>query len=116
VGRVTVANRFGFEVGLGMRPYVRYGNPHSLLLDRSKYLRLKPFVHHGAPCLANMKAAERAGWDVEDFPVQHYFRHAGRGTCSRFGYGLSALTLVQYFLSAYLPRRFAQWRSREHGT
>jgi glycosyltransferase involved in cell wall biosynthesis len=106
-GSLSFKNRYGFSIRSEMKYYVRYINPHAMLVDIKKYRQLKPFFHHGAPCIKNMKDAERSGFVVQDFPIQDFIRHEGRGTCSRYGYNLGPMTLVQYFLTDYLPNRLA---------
>jgi len=107
-GSLSLKSRFGFTTRPGTRYYVRYINPHAMLIDGKKYHQLKPFFHHGAPCIKNMKDAEKAGFIVQDFPIQDFIYHEGRGTCSRYGYGLGPMTLMQYILTDYLPNQLAR--------
>jgi len=108
VGSLSLKNRYGFASRPGIRHYVRYINPHAMLIDVKKYRQLKPFFHHGAPCIKNMKDAEKAGFIVQDFPIQDFIYHEGRGTCSHYGYGLGPMTLMQYILTDYLPNQLAR--------
>lgn len=87
VGKRTWMNRRGFDVEESPRatPYLR---PICLMVRRPVYLTLPPFRRHGAPCLANMRAAHRAGLQLIPFPVEDYIEHDGRGTAARHGYGL----------------------------
>ena len=73
-----------------------------MLLEREKYAGLPPFVHHGAPCLRNMREAIKAGFTVSDFPVMDYISHDWRGTAGRYGYGLGATTYLRSLLSLKL--------------
>ena len=69
-----------------------------MLVKRTLYHRLPPFVHHGLPVLQNFRAAAEEGLRVCDFPVQDYVLHHGRGTVSRYGYGLGWRSRVSYLL------------------
>jgi hypothetical protein len=62
--------------------------PLCLLIRRAPYLTLPPFEHHGAPCLANMRAAVAAGFRLADVPIDDCVQHEGRGTAARYGYQL----------------------------
>ena len=75
-----------------------------MLLRRETYLKLKPFFHHGSPGIRNMRQAARAGYILQDFPVQEYLIHQGRGTCSRHGYGLGWKHTVEYLLHSALSK------------
>jgi len=99
VGRLTSMDRYGYETELRSSRVVRYVHPSAMLIDRHKYLRLSGFVHHGSPCLRNMKEAERQGYGVCGFPVHEFVLHYGRGTCSRYGYGLGPRTSIERLLS-----------------
>lgn len=89
VGRLQTKNRFGYDVPPGTWGAIPYGDPHALLLRKSSYLMLPPFAHHGAPGLQNMRQAWRRQQRVMAFPIQQFVQHLGRGTCSRYGYGLN---------------------------
>jgi glycosyltransferase involved in cell wall biosynthesis len=86
-GKKIFMNSRGFDVPPGpeAHPYVR---PICLLIRRAPYLSLPPFEHHGAPCLANMRAAVTAGYRLADVPLDDYVQHEGRGTAGRYGYQL----------------------------
>lgn len=87
VGKKIFMNDRGFDVEEtpGAHPYIR---PICMLIHRERYLELPPFERHGAPCLANMRAAAAAGLALLHLPVEEYVRHLGRGTASRHGYRL----------------------------
>ena len=87
VGKKIFMNDRGFDVDEtpGAHPYIR---PICMLIRRERYLQLPPFERHGAPCLANMRAAAADGLALLHFPVEGYVRHLGRGTASRHGYRL----------------------------
>ncbi len=87
VGKKIFMNDRGFDVQEqpGAHPYIR---PICMLVRRELYLQLPPFERHGAPCLANMRAAQASGFGLIHFPVEEYVRHEGRGTASRHGYRL----------------------------
>lgn len=88
VGRLQTKNRFGYDVLPGTQGAIPYGDPHALLLRKSIYLLLPPFVHHGAPGLQNMRQAWRRQQPVVAFPIHQFVQHLGRGTSGRYGYGL----------------------------
>lgn len=87
VGKKIFMNDRGFDMPEqpGVHPYIR---PICMLVRRDLYLQLPPFERHGAPCLANMRAAAAEGLQLIHFPVEEYVRHEGRGTASRHGYRL----------------------------
>lgn len=98
VGKRIWMNRRGFDQpeGAGV-PYVR---PICMLLRRELYPPLPPFRKHGAPCLANMKAAHKRGLHLVHFPVEDYLTHAGRGTASRHGYRLGLRGKINHLLNS----------------
>jgi glycosyltransferase involved in cell wall biosynthesis len=61
----------------GPHPYV---HPWASMLDRSKYLKLTPFVNGGAPAMRTMLDAEKHGFHFGSFPVRQYIHHIGGGT------------------------------------
>ena len=87
VGKKIFMNDRGFDIleGPGAHPYIR---PICMLVRREIYLQCPPFERHGAPCLANMRAAQASGFELVSFPVEDFVRHEGRGTASRYGYRL----------------------------
>lgn len=70
-----------------------------MLIDRKKYLALPPFIHHGLPVLNNMKEAASRGWRVVQYPIGDDIEHFGRGTATRFGYGLGWRSRLDYLLN-----------------
>jgi hypothetical protein len=70
-----------------------------MLVKRESYLSLPPFVRHGAPCLANMRAAAAQGLTLSNFPVEEYVHHEGRGTASRHGYKLGVRGKINHVLN-----------------
>jgi len=103
-GKVIWLDWFGYEVEGPGRLRFQYVRPCCLLVDREKYLKLKPFIHHGSPGIKNMKHAQRLGYSFFDFPIYDYIHHKGRGTCSRYGYGLGIQHTTQYLLRSFLQR------------
>ncbi len=101
-GRLMLVDRFGFALPAASQGGNRYIHPSSMLLDQEKYATLLPFEHHGAPCLANMRAAARAGFTFSDFPVADYINHDWRGTAGKYGYSLGAKTYLQSLFSLKL--------------
>jgi glycosyltransferase involved in cell wall biosynthesis len=99
VGELRYKNRFGYTYGYATRSghdararpenrrRIPYVHPYAMLLDRAKYLSLDPFVHHGAPCIKNMRAAKKAGYLVRHFPIHDFVIHHAEGTSAHHGYG-----------------------------
>jgi glycosyltransferase involved in cell wall biosynthesis len=63
---------------------IPYVHPHACLMDVAKFRRLPPFTTRGAPAVDTMRAALRAGYTVEDFPVSEYIWHKIGGTRGLF--------------------------------
>jgi hypothetical protein len=62
---------------------IPYLHPRFQLIDIRNYKRFRPYIHHGAPCLATMidiYQRELSAQVLIDFPVDKYVRHTGRGT------------------------------------
>lgn len=86
----------GHKIGMDGRGFdcpltdeaIAYIRPYCMLLRKEIYCALPRFVHHGAPCLENMRAAVAQGYRLKDFPVLDFVIHEGRGTAGRFGYHL----------------------------
>lgn len=93
-GQVTHADSRGFAN--------REGTPVPvsafMMIDRSAYVGLPPFIHHGLPVLQASQAAAALGLSVADFPVERYVEHLGRGTAERFGYGLGWRSRLNYLM------------------
>lgn len=96
VGEIAYKNRFGYTYGYGetaqpeKRGRIPYIQPYAMLIARSTYLRLRPFIHHGAPCIKNMQHAKRLGYAVVPFPVHRYVVHHAEGTSAVHGFGRRA--------------------------
>lgn len=61
--------------------FLAYIHPHAAMYRRSMYVELQAyFEHHGAPCLQNMLAAEKAGFKVKNFQIRDYVKHLIAGT------------------------------------
>ena len=95
VGQIVHVNKRGFAVKAGIPVLV---SAH-MLINRSVYLTLPPFIHHGLPALANFKAASERGLRLESYPISGYVKHFGRGTAERFGYGLGLRSRLDYLLN-----------------
>jgi cellulose synthase/poly-beta-1,6-N-acetylglucosamine synthase-like glycosyltransferase len=95
IGRVNHVNKRGFPAENGI-PIVL--TPY-MILKREVYVALPPFEHHGMPTLKNFSAAQQHGYTVCNFPIQEYIVHKGRGTASRFGYGLGMRGKMEYLLN-----------------
>jgi len=95
IGQVVHVNKRGFAVEDGI-PVLSSAH---MLLKRAVYQELPPFIHHGLPTLYNFKAAAKAGYSVQSFPIQEYVKHFGRGTAARFGYGLGLRSRLDFLLN-----------------
>jgi len=95
IGRINHVNKRGFPAHDGI-PIVL--SPY-MMLRRKMYFSLPPFEHHGMPTLKNFTAAHQQGLPVKNFPIDQYIHHRGRGTASRFGYGLGIKGKMDYVLN-----------------
>jgi glycosyltransferase involved in cell wall biosynthesis len=95
VGMVDNANKRGFLAAGGV-PFTRTAH---MMIRRSMYMNLPPFVHHGQPTLANFRRAAERGYAVRPFPIETYVKHLSRGTAARFGYGLGIRGKMDYVLN-----------------
>ena len=97
-GKKIFMNDRGFDIPEtpGAHPYIR---PICMLIHRERYLHLPPFERHGAPCLANMRAAADEGFSLVHVPVEEYLTHRGRGTASVHGYRLGIRGKLNHFLN-----------------
>lgn len=59
---------------------IQYVHPHAAIYDREKYLSLPPFSHSGAPCITNMREANKRNMRIESFPIDRYVTHLVAGT------------------------------------
>ncbi len=98
IGKKVYMNQRGFDVPErpGAFPYIR---PICMIVRKDIYGQLRPFRHHGTPCLENMRDAIAAGYRLTDFPIFDYISHEGRGTASRYGYGLGIAGKLNYLLN-----------------
>ena len=81
VGVECETDRNGFNTYTGGPGAVRYIHPQSSLYDLQIYATLRPFIHHGAPCIENMIDANVRGLRLVNFPITDYVEHLGGGTC-----------------------------------
>lgn len=70
-----------------------------MMLKRSTYMQLPPFIHHGMPTLENFSAAKTRGFELRNVDIDSYIHHAGRGTASRFGYNLGLRGKLDFLLN-----------------
>jgi glycosyltransferase involved in cell wall biosynthesis len=71
---VTQAND-GCGEPLNEQDILRYLHPSCSMIKRDQYLKLQPFIEHGAPLVYNMKDAQRRDMKVEGYPVEKYVLH-----------------------------------------
>ncbi|NND71862.1 MAG: glycosyltransferase family 2 protein [Rhodothermales bacterium] len=84
VGERFVVNKRGFASRRGKIPVAVSAY---MVLDRMKYGKLPPFIHHSLPVLNNFAAAQRRGWIVEEFKIDEFVHHLGPGTAKHSEYG-----------------------------
>jgi hypothetical protein len=46
-----------------------------------------------------MISAKKRGYNLLDFPIDEYVIHMGRGTSSRYGYGLGLRSIIDFILN-----------------
>ncbi len=102
VGDLVYLNRFGYRVNHKKDYYTPYIRPYCMLIDRKKYLRLKPFIHHGSPGIKNMRHAIQKGYLLGDFPLEQYVHHIDGGTSARYGYHLGLRHKIENILHSFL--------------
>ncbi len=98
VGKTEFLNERGFLVKPNQKR-IRYIRPICMLVRKTLYNALPPFQLHGAPCLANMKEAAERNFGLIEFDIHKFIFHKGRGTASKFGYGLGIRGKVNYLLN-----------------
>lgn len=83
IGSLMLVTRKNYACGppLNKADILRYAHPSFSIYDVKRYRELKaPFVDHGAPCVYNMLAAEKANMAVEYFPIDKYVSHLCGGS------------------------------------
>ena len=87
IGKRGYANRYGYGPISDRERWTYYVHPFAALVDRRKYFRLPPFVHHGAPLYRNMWGATKAGYHLLHVTIEDHVEHHRRTTASVHGYG-----------------------------
>ena len=95
VGRIGTVNKRGFPAQDGTKILI---SAYMMLRTRI-YPKLLPFVHHGMPTLDNFGDAVAKGYRLIGLDMDSYIHHRGRGTASRFGYGLGLRGKIDYALN-----------------
>ncbi len=95
VGRMDTVNKRGFHSNTGTSTVL---SPY-MMLRRKLYHNFPSFEHRGMPTLRNFTAAQRQGYVLKSFPIEKYIAHFGRGTASRYGYGLGMRGKIDYVLN-----------------
>ena len=103
-GQRAYMDPFGYETSANTPLAFAYIHPSCMMLRIDAYLKLRPFIHHGSPAIRNMRHAVRAGYRLRDYPIHTYVTHAGRGTCSRYGYGLGLRHTIEHLMHSALSR------------
>jgi glycosyltransferase involved in cell wall biosynthesis len=104
VGNLEYLDHFGYTVTNTRAFYTKYIQPHCMLIDRQKYLKLKPFIHHGSPGIKNMRHATQKGYLLSDFPIEEYVHHIGGGTVDKYGYNLGLRHKLENILHIFLSK------------
>lgn len=78
VGQVVNVDKDGMNKEKG----IKYLHPYFALINKEKYLKYSPILHHGAPMLQAMIDIKnkKKSKTLIDFPVEKYIHHLGRGT------------------------------------
>lgn len=84
IGQMVTVDATGHNfLGHNALPYI---HPSTAMFDVRKYFTLRPFYHHGAPCLQNMVSAIEHGYDLLDYPtIREFVYHQDGGTGGRYG-------------------------------
>lgn len=85
VGDIQLVDINGVNVPSNYEGHIRYVHPSAMLVNRKQYFLLPPFKAHGAPCIDNMRQANKQGLLLVDFPIRDYVVHIGRGTRKGLG-------------------------------
>jgi hypothetical protein len=70
----------GVPVPESSRKYLEYVHPSAALYSVYMYSDLPPFGHYGAPCILNMREAQKQSLHVASFPIEDYVEHLKAGT------------------------------------
>ena len=82
IGWLRQVDKFsGVPTGAKGMPYV---HPHAAMIDRGKFMQLKPMENSGAPCTANARSALAKNFQLQDFPIRKYIEHLEAGTRRMF--------------------------------
>lgn len=84
IGELVTVDATGHNfIGHNALPYV---HPSTAMFDVRKYFTLRPFYHHGAPCLQNMVSAKEKGYGLLGYPdIREFVYHQDGGTGGRYG-------------------------------
>ncbi|MBN1637814.1 MAG: glycosyltransferase family 2 protein [Ignavibacteriales bacterium] len=97
IGEKFFVDRFGYKQEKNKNS-IEYIHPFCALFRIKYYLALPPFEKHGAPCLKNLKEAQKQGFELKHFPIQNYVKHEWKGTVKSFGYNLGFKSKVRKFI------------------
>jgi glycosyltransferase involved in cell wall biosynthesis len=101
VGKRGYANRYGYGPISDRESWTYYVHPFAALVDRTKYLGLPPFVHHGAPLYRNMWGATKAGYRLRHVTIEDHVTHRHRATATAHGYGYDRRLSLQARISGF---------------
>ena len=113
IGKRGWTNRYGHAPVDRRQRHTGYVHPFACVVDRTKYVMLPPFEHHGAPLWRNMWGARRAGYHLEHVPIEDHVLHHGEVTASVHGYGWGPRLRAQARLHHWEAR---VWRAAARAT
>ena len=98
VGRRVRVNRRGYNVEENHKGFPAL-DPAYMLIRRTAYLSLPPFIQHGQPVVENFSAAMERGLELVPFDIGSWILHEHRGTVNRHGYGLGLRGKINHILN-----------------
>ena len=116
IGKRGYANRYGYGPISERERWTYYVHPFAAVIDRTKYLTLPPFVHHGAPLYRNMWGATKMGYNLRHVTIEDHVLHRRRTTAVVHGYGYDRRLRLQARINSLdhrLRAAAARLRSRE---
>ncbi len=84
-GHLQYIDEYGYNANESTKNPIPYIHPRCALVNIPLYRNLPPFEKHGAPCMANQRAALKKKYRLEHFPVDLYVYHFARGTVDATG-------------------------------
>jgi len=95
VGKILKLNTDGYEKWqkeiTGEREFIYdYVHPYCMLINKNEYIKYKPFIKHGAPCIEAMIDIYNKNQTnkLSNFPIEKYIKLETRGTRKIWGINL----------------------------